>query len=360
MNKYDIKWESNFNTFKEYINKNHKLPDETILTSYGNSLYNWFRCERRKYKNNTLHEERVAKFNSILNGILSMSNYEITGYLFRDVVLEKREYNPDINYLLENGIIDIEFYNNCVNKKIYYLEDILNLSDKSKKEKNDLVLGYARTIKDLPRDGYCYLYCFLVGEEPYVLYTLNRSYFMNYYCMVFKQFCNDYSKILSVGSLTEMKIKVIDSYFGISGNECRNFSEIARYLDRSNDRIRQLFIHAIRKLRFVVKYNEKGEWIYKVSTENEVKEKNTDYFKMSVWDIPYLENHSKTVLWRAGIHSYSELHEYLLKGIDEDIPLVESLLRLKHDCVSTFGITTLVNIVSVAYRVGIEERVFKR
>lgn len=116
-----VRWKENFEVFSKYVLENHKLPDSSLKTEYSDSVYKWFLTQRGSFKNGMLRAEKSEKFENILSGILTIPLKEIDVYLFKDMELEVREYDPDINFLFKNGIIDTVDCKKFITSKCYYL-----------------------------------------------------------------------------------------------------------------------------------------------------------------------------------------------------------------------------------------------
>lgn len=70
MNKNEKHWLENYNSFKEYVTENAKMPSLGTSSSFGVDLYGWFRNQRDFYKSGKLSQDKVLLLNNIVEGIL--------------------------------------------------------------------------------------------------------------------------------------------------------------------------------------------------------------------------------------------------------------------------------------------------
>lgn len=61
---YEDPWNHNFDNWIRFAEKHHKTPFNSDIDEEGNKIGGWQKEQRRKYKDNTLSEEKIKKLNS--------------------------------------------------------------------------------------------------------------------------------------------------------------------------------------------------------------------------------------------------------------------------------------------------------
>ncbi len=339
-----VRWKENFEVFSKYVLENHKLPDSSLKTEYGDSVYKWFLTQRGSFKNGMLRAEKSEKFENILSGILTIPLKEIDVYLFKGMELEVREYDPDINFLFKNDIIDTVDCKKFITSKCYYLSDILSNPEVKRSMKENMLFGYASLLSSIPDRQYCYLYCRIRDMDILDLYLKSKKKFVEHYLKVFKIFETDYEEICNVSKLSDKNRMFLDSVYGLSGGEPKTTVELSKLLGVSVDNIRANIRKALEKLSIYAKFLD-----FRVDDSTSLE----DYYTMSVCSIPYLSNRIRNALWRNGIHCYKDIHEYL----ELESPYMTTKYE-KLSSLSGMSSSAIKEVEIVAYKLGIHDMVF--
>ena len=350
MNKNDLRWLENFDSFKKYINKYNELPEKGIKSNKGVDLHTWYSTQRSLYNKGKLKQERVEKFIKLSSIILEKSNEEINYALFKREVLENKEYNPNINFLLEHNVIDMHLYHKCINSKKYYLEDIVD-KHKGVDCSETLFLNCIRTIKAIPNNGYCRLFARIEGTDLVELYLEDKKKFVNDYCTILCQFYKDYESILGKLNLPERKKDIIDMYYGLSTGKWCSVKEISIRYKVSSGYVSDCVRSCLHKFYGVITYYKNNKlWAY---SDGNVKT-DIDFYKADLMCVTVLPMKYNLVFRRRGINSFEELHTYLIKNKKNDSSMIDGMLRIRG-----IGLKAAREIVDITKKLGIYEKVLE-
>lgn len=130
MDRVDIRWLENYNSFKEYVTKNAKMPSLGMSSSIGVNLYSWFRNQRNSYKSGKLSQDKVSLLNDIVEGVLEKNARDTNVDLYIKYGSDTGDrYNPNVAYLYKNDAVDFNTLKYCVGKCIHSLKELLSSID---------------------------------------------------------------------------------------------------------------------------------------------------------------------------------------------------------------------------------------
>lgn len=357
MTKNEEKWVANYESFRGYVTTKVKMPGDDVKSSIGVSLQGWYRNQRDKYNEGKLGKNEVVLFNNIVPGMLEKSAQEINLDLYlryKKHVHDK--YNPEVTYLYRKCAIDYSFAKACVVRGKYKLTDILQLS----KYPEDLFYHCIKTVCELPSRGICKLYGFVSGEESLSgLYLKDRYKFIDYYVTVLNNFNRDYNKFVEICKLTPRDVEIIEMRC-----EGKTLEEIGRRYGITRDRVKQLFDKAIRRIRVVATYNEKGictfgrsvidygEPVVIGADKSKIRDPYTDSFA----SMRVLSVRSLNCLKRMGITNFEELRKFLVSVDRGDTGnYIGGLTEVRN-----LGAKSAKEVYDLAVELGVAGKVFYR
>lgn len=357
MTKNEEKWAANYESFRVHVMNNAKMPGDDVKSSIGVSLHGWYRNQRDKYNEGKLGRNEVALFNKIVPGMLEKSAQEINLELYlRYKKYVHDRYNPEVIYLYRKCAIDYSFAKACIVRGKYKLADILQCS----KYPEDLFYHCIKTVCDTPSRGICKLYGFVSGEESLSgLYLKDKYKFVDYYVTVLNNFNSDYSKFVEICKLTPRDVGVIDMRC-----EGKTLQEIGKRYNITRDKVNLVFSKAIRRIRAVATYNEKGictfgryelnhgEPVVTGIDKSKIRDPYTDSFE----SMNVLSVRAFSCLKRMNITNFEELHNFLVSVDKGDTGnYIGGLTEVRN-----LGAKSAKEVYDLAVELGIVRKVFFR
>lgn len=241
MTRYDVKWNENFETYKEYV-ENYGIP--TKRTEYkGVKLGNWLANQKSKFNRNELEPERLNtlnEFNPFWNGTLEdQIDYHRKVTINSDWKSKVPNGNTAIDLLFEDNDLYI-----CLLNNIYDCETLMN-----RYNDHDPLIDSLNF-----RPSACYG-CMINVRETYMrLYGAINGGFEREQIQMLKM-CGGEALINSAlrSAITEREQQILRLRFGLDDNHPRFFSEISNVFGVTIERVRMIEAKALRKLRHEMK-----------------------------------------------------------------------------------------------------------
>lgn len=241
----DYRWEANLQDLTEFYKLYGRFPTKADerKSRMGTDLADWIRNQLSAYRRGDLSGARVA----LLERYLGSAWKDFTEGKKVDEIPDIKDKSLtygfvdfSISTLARKGIISDSKLRSFYRKKLFYYSDLeregyLNLT-------NSQLAGLVRM--DLPEDWMVGLYCYIVGRSLVKMYSAkSRVDFVN-----LRYLGNNLPPVMK-RVLKDREIKVVQlKCSGLPG------TEIAKTLNISTTRQREIFSRSVRKLRFYSDY----------------------------------------------------------------------------------------------------------
>ena len=347
MSRFDSRWLENYNSFKEFVTENIKMPSVGACSPIGVDLCDWFRNQRNSYRSGKLSQDKVSMLNDIIEGILEKNVRDVNIDLYlKYKVVEDDRYNPDVVYLYKNGAVDFNTLKYCVGKGICSLSELLLSIDNSVRAER-LLYGVMEKLHGLPEYCYCSLYCAIIEVKGLVpLYSENSKKFMDYHIEGMKNIKTNREEVLTSARISKRRRELLEAYYGLDTGKGCSLKEVATRYNISVETVRSSISGALRVIRNFIECGSYDGLFEDFVLENPYEADFSSFSSISVRTFNCLK--------RCGINSFKELHEYLVSSYKSEYGAYLGGLR----SIRNMGAVSAKEICEIARNYGIYDKVF--
>lgn len=347
MSRSEEHWLENYNSFKDYVTENIKMPSVGDFSPTGVDLCGWFRNQRNSYRNGKLSQDKVSMLNDVVKGILEKPARDVNIDLYLKYrVASGDKYNPDVVYLYKKGAIGSKTLNYCIGKGIHFLKELL-LSVGSGAKSEKLLYMIMQTLYELPEYCYCSLYCDIIDVKGIsFLYLENDKKFIDYYINGMKNFKANYNHVISSVRISERRRELLEAYYGLDTDRGRSLKDVATMFDISVATVDRSISGVINTIRNFMKCGSYADLFEDLVLKNPYEADFSSFSSISVRTFNCLK--------RGGINNFKELHEYIVSSYKSEYGAYLGGLR----SIRNMGEVSAKEICEIARNYGIYDKVF--
>ncbi len=347
LGRIDKKWLENYNSFKEYVIENAKLPSSGMSSSLGVDLYGWFRNQRNSYKSGKLSQDKVSLLNNIVEGVLEKNIRDTNVDLYIKYGNDTGDkYNPNVVYLYKNDAVDFNMLKYCVGKGIQSLKELLaSVNNGVNMEK--LLHMVMQRVYELPEYCYCSLYCAIIkAKDLSSLYLEDSQRFVDYHVNGIKNLKTNCDAVLSSARISKRRRELLSAYYGLDTGRCCSLREVATRYNISIETVRSSISGALGVIRDFMESGSYGSLFENCTLSNPYEADFSSINSMSVRTFRCLK--------RMGINSFKELHDYLISVSKND----DSVYSGGLSTIRNMGVVSAREVCDIARKYGIYDKVF--
>lgn len=347
MSRSEEHWLENYNSFKDYVTENIKMPSVGDFSPTGVDLCGWFRNQRNSYRNGKLSQDKVSMLNDIVKGILEKPVRDVNIDLYLKYrVVSGDKYNPDVVYLYKKGAIGSKTLSYCIGKGIHFLKELL-LSVGSGAKSEKLLYMIMQTLYELPEYCYCSLYCDIIDVKGLsFLYLEDSKKFIDHYINGMKNFKMNYKCVVSSVRISERRRELLEAYYGLDTDKGRSLKDVATIFDISVATVKRSIDSVISTIRNFMKCGS-----YDDSFENFVLD---NPYEADFSSFTSISKRTFNCLKRSGINSFKDLHDYLVSVFNRDNSAYSGGLST----IRNMGVVSAKEICEIARKYGVYDKVF--